>query len=337
MSNRPNAVLAGLAAGGLLFACLAVAAPLPKLVVLLLSVVVGGVVLAAVSRRPPVSPPPAEPAPVAVVAPAPQFQTGPITGVRLPTALADYHFGFAASVTWRPTANAAHGAGNIAINEIVRRASEITKDRDPSEVTLAAADLAVALGVLMPDSGRQVEVMAESVHLQLPPEDQKRLDEMATLRKEEGLWEYQRRSQVSKRNYLRTDVLKDAGSAVVWWLSKHEDNLEQVAANIDLLTRLAHAANTNHVNETDSAAADEAAGPPTPAEHFDTFLDSLDPTPGQDIRLLLTSQVAGLVDVHDQKAADEMRRRHDKPDVDDSYWGYPGEAGDTPAEPTGPK
>jgi hypothetical protein len=191
---------------------------------------------------------------------------------------------------------------------------------------MVASDLSVALGVLLPNPGGQVEVMAESVRLQLPPEDQKRLDELATLRKEEGLWEYQRRYQVSKRHYLRTDVLKDAGSAVVWWLAKHEDNLEQVATNIDLLTKLAHAANDNHTNNTGSAAFDAPAKPPTPAERFDAFLDSLDPAPSDDVRLMLTSQVARLVNVHDQKAADEMRRHHDEPDPADIRWSNAGEA-----------
>ena len=326
MSNRRNAVLAGLAAGCLVFACLAAAARLPTLDALILAVAGGGAVLAAVTRWP--QPPPAEPAQVAAVVPPPsvQFQAQPITGIRLPTALADYHFGFAASVLWLPSADGVRGAGDIAVNEIIRRACKITEQRDPSEATLAASDLSVALGVLQPDPRRQVEVRAESVHLQLPPEDQKRLDEFATLRKEEGLWEYQRRSQVSKRYYLRTDVLKDAGSAVVWWLAKHEDNPEQVAASIDVLTQLAHAANntenTKHMNSTGGATFDAPAEPPTPAERFDAFLDSLDPAPSEDVRLTLTSQVARLVDGHDQKAADEMRRRHGEPDdrdVADSY------------------
>ncbi|MCW2930954.1 MAG: hypothetical protein JWM19_1916 [Actinomycetia bacterium] len=337
MSNRRNAVLAGLAAGCLVFVCLAVATRLPTLDALILAVAGGGAVLAAVARRPQESRPPVESAPVAeVVPPQPaQFQTQPITSIRLPTALADYHFGFAANVLWRPSAEGIRESGDIAVNEIIRRACKITKQRDPSEATLAAADLSVALGVLLPDLGRQVEVRAESVHLQLPPEDQKRLDEFATLRKEEGLWEYQRRYQASKRHHLRTDVLKDAGSAVVWWLAKHEDNLEEVAANIDVLTQLANAANKNHTNNTDSAAFDAPAGPPTPAERFDAFLDSLDPAPSDDVRLMLTSQVARLVDGHDQKAADEMRRRHSEPDGGDEadgYWDYPGEAEGTPPE-----
>ena len=162
-----------------------------------------------------------EPASVTALVPPPPapLQTQPLTGIRLPTALADYHFGFAASVLWRPIADGVcgvSGVGDLAVSEIIRRACAITTQRDPSEATLAASDLTVALGVLLPDPRRQVEVRAESIHLQLPPEDQRRLDEFATLRKEEGLWEYQRRHQVSKRHYLRTDVLKDAGSAVVW-------------------------------------------------------------------------------------------------------------------------
>jgi hypothetical protein len=334
MSNRRNAVLAGLAVGCLVYVCLAVAARLPTLDALILAVAAGVTALAAVTRWPQASPP-AEPALVAEVVPPPpaQFQTQPITGIRLPTALADYHFGFAASVLWLPSADGVRGAGDIAVNEIIRRARKITEQWDPSEVTLAASDLSVALGVLLPDPRRQVEVRAESVYLQLPLEDQKRLDEFATLRKEEGLWEYQRRYQASKRQYLRTDVLKDAGSAIVWWLAKHEDDPGRVLDQIGVLTQIADAANKNHMNNTDSAASDAPAGPPTAAERFDAFLDSLDPVPSDDVRLTLTSQVARLVDSHDQKAAAEMRQCHSEPDggdVADSYWGYPGEPEGTP-------
>jgi hypothetical protein len=328
MSNRLNAVLAGLAAGSLAFVCLAVAARLPALDALILAVVGGGGVLAVVGKWPQTSQ--AVPHPVAaVVPPSPAlFQTQSITGIRLPTALADYYFRFAASVIWLPSAGEVRGAGDIAVNEIIRRARKITEQQNPSDVALAASDLSVALGVLQPDPTRQVEVRAESVCLQLPPEDQKRLDEIAALRKEEGLWDYQRRYQVSKRHYLRTDVLKDAGSAVVWWLAQHEDKPQEVAASINVLTQLAHAA-----NNTDSATFDVPAGPPTPAECFEAFLDSLDPAPSDDVRLMLASQVARLVNGHDQEAADEMRRRYSKPDgsdVADSNHGYLGEADGTP-------
>jgi len=71
MSTRRNAVLAGLATGCLVFACLAAATSLPILDSLLLSVVGGGAVLLAVTWWPQAPPRSAEPAPVAVVAPSP--------------------------------------------------------------------------------------------------------------------------------------------------------------------------------------------------------------------------------------------------------------------------
>jgi hypothetical protein len=336
MSNNRPAVLASLAAGFLIFACLAVATRLPALDAIVLAAA-GGAVVGAGIRWHQTPPQTADTAPVAEVVQRPpvQFQTQPITSIRLPTALADYYFRFAASVSWRPSADGVSGAADIAAKEIIRRASKITAQQDPGDAALAASDLSVALGALLLDPTRQVEVRAESVHLGISPEDQKRLDEFATLRKEEGLWEYQRRYQVSKRQYLRTDVLKDAGSAVVWWLAKHEDNPQDVAANIDVLTRLAHAANTNHMNGTDSTTFDAPAGPTTAAERFDAFLDSLDPAPSDDVRLTLTSQVARLVDVHDQKAADEMRWRNSEPDggdVADRNYGHLGEPEGTSPE-----
>jgi hypothetical protein len=336
MPNHRNAVLAGLAAACLLFLCLAVAARLQPLVALVIAIAGGAAVLGAVGRR---RPTPTE-AQVTVVAPVPppvRFDEEPITGIRLPSALADYTFAFAAKVLWHPVTAEVIGASEVAVNEIVRRAREITERHDPSQVTLIEPDLAVALGTLLPDPDGQVQVRAEAVSLQLPPEDQRRLDHFATLRKQEGLWEYERRYEMSKRQYLRTDVLKDAGSAVVWWLAKHEDQPKQVADSIDVLTRLAWAANNADGDAFEAPTAPQTPPnpPQTPAERFDAFLDSLDPVPNANVRLLLTSQVARFVDGHDQKAADEMRRRHSEPgdsDVDDGYWDYPGSPdGDQPS------
>jgi hypothetical protein len=320
MSIR-NAMLASLTTACLLFLGLTFAARLPSLVALVVAIFGGGMILAAaIGRRQPTLA--VEPAPDPVDAPAApppmQFQAQPVTGVRLPSAFTDYTFAFAATVLWLPVTAGVIGAGEIAVHELIRRARKITEQWDPSQVTLIGPELAVALRTLQPDSSGQVQVRAESVQLQLPPEDQQRLNEAATLRKQEGLWEYQRRQEASKRRYLRTDVLKDSGSAVVWWLAKNEDRPQQVAENINVLTRLAHAA-----NNMDDAASGTCAEPRTPAEHFEAFLDSLDPVPDDDVRLTLTSQVARFVDSHDQKAADEMRRRYSDPEgsnVTDGYW-----------------
>jgi len=165
---------------------------LPTLVALVIAIFGGGLVLAAaVSRRSPPLPPDPFPLPVSAPAPPPvQFQERPVTGVRLPSAFADYTFAFAAKVVWRPATNSVAGAGEIAVQEIIHRACGITERRDPSQVTLIASELAMALRELQSDPNEQVHFRAEGVQLQLSLEDQQRLDEATTLRKQEGLWEY---------------------------------------------------------------------------------------------------------------------------------------------------
>jgi hypothetical protein len=321
MFNRSNAVLAGLAAACLVFLGLAVATSLQTLVALVVAIAIGGMATAvALGRRPPT--PLTEAAPVTVEAPAPppaQFQEQPVKGIRLPSAFADYTFAFEAKVCWLTAADGAVGAGEVAVSEIIRRALKVTERRDPNEVTLIEPELAVALGALHPAPCGRVQVRAESVRLLLPPEDQQRLDDLARLRKQEELWDHQRRYQVNKRRYLHTDVLKDPGSAVVWWLAQNEDKPERVADNIDVLSRLARAA-----NNADNVAPSVSAAPRTSAEHFAAFLDALVPTPDDDERLTLASQVARLVDNHDQKTADEIRRRHSGPDeAGDGYQDCP--------------
>jgi hypothetical protein len=327
MPNCRNAALAGLTTACLLFLSLAVATRLPSLVEFVLAAAVGGMVLAIVGRRPPTRqtqhPAVTEEVPAQPV----QLQVQPVTGIRLPSAFADYSFVFAAHVLWRPSTDGGIGTGHIAVTEIIRRAREITERRDPSQFTLIRPELKAALEVLRSDPRGEVHVKAESVELELPTEDRRRLDELATLRKQADLWDHQRQYQVSKRRYLRTDVLKDPGSAVVWWLAQNEDNPEQVAQSINMLGQLARAANNSDTTPGASAA------PRTSADHFDAFLGALDPAPDADQRLMLASQMARHIDGVDPKTAEEMRRRYSEPDDPDTndYWGYPGADGTPPS------
>jgi hypothetical protein len=319
MSNYRNAALAGLAVACVLFVCLAVGARFQMLVSLVIAIGGGCAVLATLSRRPPALLS-TQAAPVSTLVPVPQFQAKTVTDVRLPSAVTDYSFVFASNVQWLSSGAETLGAGDIAVNEIIRRAREFTERHDPSQVSVIAPQLSVVLGTVQFDPSRQVQAKADSVYLQLPPEDQRRLDEFARQRKEDRLLDYQRRSEISKRRYLRTDVFRDTGSAVVWWLAKHEDQPKQVADSIDVFSQLSRAVNGG------ADATYKPATPQGPSACFDAFLDSLDPPPTDDVRLTLTHGVARLVDLHDQKAADEMRRRDSEPEDGnsaDGYRGYP--------------
>lgn len=51
----------------------------------------------------------------------------------------------------------------------------------------------------------------------------------------------------NKRRYLSDDVLKDPGSAVVWWLARNDEQVEGTVERIGLLARLSAAANNSEV------------------------------------------------------------------------------------------
>lgn len=276
--------------------------------------------------------------PVSEVAPDPppvEYQREPLTDVRLSSNRADYSFRLAATVWWLPITAAernAAGLSGLAINDIVRRAGELTRQEDPADCSQAMYKLSRVLSELLSDATRQVKAMAESVQLSLPEQDQRRLDRLATIRKDEEVWEYERRHEQNKRNYLSTDVLKDPGSAVVWWLARNDDQLEKAVANITLFTQLSHAVNDANAkrNGADGSgkapttaefatAEDHTNGQQQPADsavrRFEDFVGSLGIPPGTDDHILFRDQVARLVAIRGhQTVADEMTQKSEVSD-----------------------
>jgi hypothetical protein len=305
MNIRPASAVTALTITGALTVALLTVARMPALVALPVALVVGGLVLAALSRSsPPTLTASTAPAVITPEPPPPQYQAQSIPGIVLPSAREDYTFTFSATVHWLPTVASVADPGTIAVNDIIRRAREIAQRRDPALASLAEQEVAGLLTDARSDPTNRVQARAESVRLVLSLDDHKRLEELAGLRKQEELWDYRRRQEQSKRRYLSEDVLKDSGSAVVWWLARNDSQPEKVAETIDALTRLANAANNADANPADGPAPVDAGYPaaepvsrPTPAEQFGTFLDSLDSL-GDDARLLITKQMAGLVESH---------------------------------------
>lgn len=321
MTIRRNAVLTALTSAGAVFIGLIIAARMSALVALLIALVVAGLVIAFVNH-PQSVPSTAPPDDATPEPPPPQYQARPIAGIPLPSAHEDYRFAFSATVYWLPMADGVAEPGAIAVSEIVRRAREIAERRDPAQAALVMHELAVLLADAKPDRAGRVHARAESIQLQLSADDQRRLEELASLRKQEQLWDYQRRQEQSKRRYLSEDVLKDAGSAVVWWLARNDDQPVKVAENIEMLTKLAHAAsNANGDRPGEAADAGHSAptaGPCSPqdtAEQFGAFVDSLGLL-DDDARLTLTKQVARLMERHGHPdVATEMNRQYgDWPD-----------------------
>ncbi|MCP2260970.1 hypothetical protein LX15_004690 [Streptoalloteichus tenebrarius] len=169
----------------------------------------------------------------------------------LPSAVADYQFLFSARVFWRPTGNAQHHAnlGAVAADLILRRARAITVQEHPSDPVLAQHKLSAALGAMIQDPAGQLATWADSVGVQIPEEDARRLRQLADIRKQQEVWEHERALERNVRAYLGNDVLASAGSALVWWLSRDTSKVEETVQMIGTFAQLSAAANNREVPE----------------------------------------------------------------------------------------
>jgi hypothetical protein len=311
--------------------------------VLTLALAIMVIVLTHVRCRWPNLPPP-EPEVTYVAMPPTERRKGRVTDVLLPSELEDYYFLFSATVLWSPTATVLDESlinmPALAVDAVLRRAREITQQRNPGNASLVSRELGAALARMQADATGCLQAMAESVQLALPGHDQERLDKLAAVRKEEAIWEHERKYEQSKREYLSGDALKDPGSAVVWWLTRNDDHVEKTVQDIALLAQLSAAANNTDVPEafqqlvaglacrhspSTSSPGLNGSNVPPPAEtgnpatdHFDAFLRAMSLNEGDPERALFARRVADLATKHGRpEIADEMIARFDGMDGTD--------------------
>ncbi|HEX5401349.1 MAG TPA: hypothetical protein VFX16_03500 [Pseudonocardiaceae bacterium] len=176
-----------------------------------------------------------------------------MVAVPLPCAEPGYRFAFSATVFWRPAPNPVGmrhtNPEALALESIRARASQITSDQAPGDHVAVGYQLAAALGTVLPDGSGQVVAWATDVQLSIPDDDDARLHKVTELRKHEQVWEHERGLERTMRAYLRDEVLDSPGSAVVWWLARHPDQVEDTARLIGPLAQLSAAAHGTPVHE----------------------------------------------------------------------------------------
>ena len=264
-----------------------------------------------------------------------------VTQVALPSLWEDYDFRFTATVRWCPSGDAAEepiiNPAGLAVDAILARARGITEKREPVRASLVQHELNGALGRMQRDDTGYLHVMAECVTLTLSDQDQERLDKLAAVRKDKAVWEHERKYEQSRREYLGEDVLKDTGSAVVWWLAKNDDHVEKTVNDIGLLTQLSSAAQNEdvpprfrHLVPTALTAHSTVEAPPlqspetadgfqsrpaSAADHFAAFLEAEGITDDDPGRPLLAGRVAEAVAAYGRpETAEELRLRFDTPE-----------------------
>lgn len=192
-----------------------------------------------------------------------------VRDVALPSLLEDYDFLFSATIRWvpqdAPSEALVVNAGGLAVDAVLERARQITERWAPQRCSLVQHRLNGELATLQPDASGRVTAMADNVRLRLEDADQERLEKLATVRKNEEVWEHERKWERNRRAYLGEDVLRTPGSAVVWWLAKNDEQIDRTVADIGLLAELA------------SAAHDQ----PVPAD-FHRFIPGLTPQPAEE-------------------------------------------------------
>ncbi|GAA3730179.1 hypothetical protein [Streptomyces tremellae] len=253
-----------------------------------------------------------------------------VRDVALPSVLPDYDFLFSATVRWCPVSGPDHAPlvnpGALAVDAVLTRAQEVTAARHPSRASLVQHELNGALGTMFTVRDGRAEAMAVDVRLCLSDADQERLVKLAEVRKNEAVWEHERKYEQSRRAYLGEDVLKDTGSAVVWALHRNDDKVDRTVQDIGLLAELTAAANNEELAErfhrfvpSLASALAEPNGAPAldPEEAFDggafavfsRFVEDLGPvaTPGD--LVIVAGVVADFVAHKDPEEAERIRDR----------------------------
>jgi hypothetical protein len=276
-------------------------------------------------------------------APEAPFEAHPVPATPLPSSRDGYHFVFSATVHWRRRPDAPgipHSApAQLAVDAVLRRARDIAEREEPEHHALVQQRLNSALGWAVAEERGHVDAYATEVTTRLSNVDSERVRRLADVRKDEEVWEHERNHERRKRAYLAEEVLKDPGSAVVWWLANHEDQVRDTVALIGELAKLSAAANNleqwnGSPGSDDVARADQPtlAPPPwasggdgafqeaifthdpfpasqSPSDHVRGLLDSIGVDSGSPHRQQLADRVAGLVDVTGQhEAAEDIRR-----------------------------
>jgi hypothetical protein len=176
-----------------------------------------------------------------------------MAGVPLPCAEPGYRFLLAATVFWRPAPNPIGmrhtNPEALALESIRARACQVTAAQAPADSVAVGYQLAAALGTMAPDISGQVVAWALEVSVSIPDDDVARLRKMIELRKHEQVWEHERGLERTMRAYLRDEVLASPGSAVVWWLARHPEQVEATARLIEPLAQLSAAARGVPVSE----------------------------------------------------------------------------------------
>lgn len=243
----------------------------------------------------------------------PNYKRYRLTDVSLPSNREGFRFLLSATVLWAPlgpyTGRPDHDSAEIAAGAIVRRASALTGQQDPTYAPTTERVMTLALSETVEETPQRILVKAEEVRLTVSDEDKTLLAKFARAFKDDVVWEYARQHEPSQRAYLTEDALKDPPSAVAWWLARHPDaDMREAAGTIPYLAQISHA--VNGLSSTSLDGTTESSK--SPVDHLVCFLQTADVT--EENRILMARRLARISEVHGlYDIADEVMRHFGVP------------------------
>ncbi|MEU6995890.1 hypothetical protein ABZ953_35215 [Streptomyces sp. NPDC046465] len=272
----------------------------------------------------------------------PPYLEIPVVDVPVSSSLDEYPFVFSAMVRWRtrtdPLATSHGNPGALAVASVLWRVEHYTATEHPRRADSLCHRLEGLLGQPVHEESGVVTAYATEVRLHLRGEDRQHLGELEEHRRSIGSWERQREHERSRREYLGEDVLRSPGSAIVWWLSRHEDEIQRATDLIGPLSCLSAAANDQQipdgfrhiVGRQASRAADSSPGsfellddadtamthlgqnerastehPEMRHERVSALLDEMGFTPGSDERAAFVYRIAHMMSASGRPQAAE--------------------------------
>ncbi|WP_157440742.1 hypothetical protein [Actinokineospora inagensis] len=174
-----------------------------------------------------------------------------------------YRFILACTVCWKPhTGLPQHGnLRGLAVHSILDRARQVTVTGSPTEAEVVRTRLAAELGAMAPDRTGQIVAWAENVGLTVPEEDARRLERLTELRKEKQVRHHEQELEQRTRAYLADEILVDPGTAVVWWLARHPEQVREAADLIPTFARISAAVTKTEIAPQYAERLDEQQRP----------------------------------------------------------------------------
>ncbi|HEY8985891.1 MAG TPA: hypothetical protein VIU15_40750 [Streptomyces sp.] len=183
----------------------------------------------------------------------PPFQETFVSDIPVRSAMEDCPFLFSATIRWRGLADSpglAAGSGSgQAVSAVLRRVENCTVGEHPNRAEFLRHWVEGVVGTPFQAESGTLMVHAADVQFTLRRADRLHLEELDTLRRTVSSWERHRDHERNRRSYLRDDVLSSPGSAAVWWLLRHEEEIERAVEMIGPLSCLSAVANDQEVPE----------------------------------------------------------------------------------------